>query len=230
MYKDIEELYKKKSSYNIIKKSTFLTYTLFVFISLIFNFFNLNILTILVFLTMIFILKSKIERILGVKLCFSLYKNREDLLPLAKIISESEKKLFKEYFISKKLYNEKSLLFIIEHYRNMAKNIITGGNLLAILSIAIPSVLAFYTQDGFDFNGMINSLPYIISFIILIIILYIFYSQFIEIKKFLKGEDGMNERLEEIFSELYIECINLNNLSNKKHSNKQIERKKRMLK
>ena len=37
-------------------------------------------------------------------------------------------------------------------------------------------------------------------------------------KKFLKGEDGMIERLEEIFSEIYIECINTNNPDKKSKS------------
>ena len=35
----------------------------------------------------------------------------------------------------------------------------------------------------------------------------------------------MIERLEEIFSELYVECINTNNVEKKKESKKQIKRK-----
>ena len=100
----------------------------------------------------------------------------------------------------------------------MIKTKIVGGNLLAILAIAIPAILSFYTKDGFDFNGLTIALPYLISFSIIIIMLYFSYSQFIEAKKFLKGEDGMIERLEEIFSELYIECINLNNTDKKKET------------
>jgi len=107
----------------------------------------------------------------------------------------------------------------------MIKTKIVGGNLLAILSIAIPAILSFYTKDGFDFNGLANSLPYLISFSIMIILLYFSFSQFIEAKKFLKGEDGMIERLEEIFSELYVECINTNNADKKKEAKKQIKRK-----
>ena len=93
----------------------------------------------------------------------------------------------------------------------MIKTKIVGGNLLAILSIAIPIILSFYTKDGFDFNGLTKALPYLISFSIMIILLYFFCNQFIEVKKFLKGEDGMIERLEEIFSELYVECVNTPN-------------------
>ena len=123
------------------------------------------------------------------------------------------------------MYNEKTLLCIIDHYRNMIKTKIVGGNLLAILSIAIPAILSFYTKDGFDFNGLAIALPYLISFSIVIITLYFSYSEFVEAKKFLKGEDGMIERLEEIFSELYIECINTNIVEKKKKSKKQVKKK-----
>lgn len=129
------------------------------------------------------------------------------------IIKNTENKLFKDYSIKNNLYNEKSLLCIIEHYRNLIKTRVVGGNLLAILSIIVPVLLAFYTKDGFDFNGLASALPYIIFFVI--ILLYFSYSQLIEMKKFLKGEDGMIERLEEIFSDIYIECINANNADKK---------------
>ena len=128
------------------------------------------------------------------------------------------KKIFKDYSIKNNIYNEKSFLCIIDHYRNLLKTKIGGGNLLAILSIAIPAILSFYTKDGFDFNGLIIALPYLISFSIVIIMLYFSYSQFIEVKKFLTGEDGMIERLEEIFSEIYVECINSNNTDKKKET------------
>lgn len=107
----------------------------------------------------------------------------------------------------------------------MIKTKIVGGNLLAILSIAIPAILSLYTKDGFDFNGLAIALPYLISFSIVIIMLYFSYSQFIEAKKFLKGEDGMIERLEEIFSELYIECITTNIIDKKKEFKKQVKKK-----
>ena len=63
--------------------------------------------------------------------------------------------------------------------------------------------------------------------------IYFSYNQFIEAKKLLKGEDGMNERLEEIFSELYIEYVNelkgkkLEKTKNKKLVNKKTKSTKR---
>ena len=225
MYKDIEEIYKGKSPYNIIKKRTSWIYVVFILISLIFNFLNKIVPMILVFIAMLLIMKYISEKVLKTKLHFSIDKKKDNELSLSLIIRNAEKELFKDYSIKNNLYNEKSLLCIIDHYRNMIKTKIVGGNLLAILSIVIPVVLSFYTKDGFDFNGLANALPYLISFNVMIIMLYFSYSQFIEAKKFLKGEDGMIERLEEIVSELYVECIDTNNADKKKESKKQIKRK-----
>lgn len=225
MYKDIEEIYKKKSPYNIIKKWTFWIYVVFIFISLVFNFLNKIVPMILVFIAMLLIMKYISEKVLNTKLHLSIGKKKDNEVALLLIIRNAEKELFKDYSINNNLYNEKSLLCIIDHYRNMIKTKIVGGNLLAILSIAIPAVLSFYNRDGFDFNGLANALPYLISFGIMIILLYFSYSQFIEAKKFLKGEDGMIERLEELFSELYIECINTNITDKKKESKKKVKRK-----
>ena len=225
MYKNIEEIYKKKSPYNIIKKRTFWIYVVFILISLVFNFLNKLVPMILVLIAMLLIMKIVSEKVLNTKLHFNIGKRNENEITLPLIIRNAEKELFKDYSIKNNLYNEKSLLCIIDHYRNMIKNKIVGGNLLAILSIAIPAVLSFYTKDGFDFNGLANALPYLISFGIMIILLYFSYSQFIEAKKFLKGEDGMIERLEEIFSELYVEYINTNITDKKKESKKQVKKK-----
>lgn len=225
MYKDIEEIYKKKSPYNIIKKRTFWIYVVFILISLIFGFLNKVVPMILVFIAMLLIMKVVSEKLLITKLHLSIGKKQDNGVTLPFIIRNAEKELFKNYSIKNNMYNEKTLLCIIDHYRNMIKTKIVGGNLLAILSIAIPAILSFYTKDVFDFNGLAIALPYLISFSIVIIMLYFTYSQFIEAKKFLKGEDGMIERLEEIFSELYTECINTNIVDKKKKSKKQVKKK-----
>lgn len=225
MYRNIEEIYKKKSPYNIIMKKTFSIYVLFILISLIFNFFNKIIPMILVFITMLVIMKVVSEKVLSTKLYLSIGKKKENEISLPIIIRNTEQELFKKYSIENNLYNEKSLLCIIDHYRNMIKTKIVGGNLLAILSIVIPAVSSFYTKDGFDFNELANALPYLISFSIMIVLLYFSYNQFIEVKKFLKGEDGMVERLEEIFSELYVKCVSESNLIKKKEI-KKINKKK----
>lgn len=222
MYEDLEKFYKKKSPYNIIKRRTFFIYFIFVVISLIFYFFNKVVPMLLVFVVMLIIIKNEIAKELKVKLNFKIVKKNDNDIPLPLIIKRKENQLFKDYLIDNNLYDEKTLLCIIEHYRNMIKTKVVGGNLLAILSIVLPIILTF-VKDGFDFNGLVSALPYIIIFSIVIIILYFLYNQIIEIKKLIKGEDGMAERLEEILSEIYVEYINTNNVNKKKILKKHIK-------
>ena len=169
MYKDIEEIYKKKSPYNIIKKRPFWIYVVFILISLIFNFLNKIVPMILVFIAMLLIMKIVSEIVLNTKLHLSIGKKQDNGVTLPFIIRNAEKELFKNYSIKNNMYNEKTLLCIIDHYRNMIKTKIVWGNLLAILSIAIPAILSFYTKDGFDFNGLAIALPYLISYRIVIV-------------------------------------------------------------
>lgn len=223
MYKEIEELYKKKSPYNVIKKRLFLIYSIFIVVSLIFNIFNKIIPTIIVMLLMVLCMKKACERVLNTKLYIRLSRvdNRNSLNV---IIKKSEHKMFDNYCKKNRLFNEKSLMCIVEHYRSLIKAKIVGGNLLAIISIIIPILLSFYTKDGFDFNGLANACPYLIIFTFIIIVLYFSFSQLIEMKKFIKGEDGMIDRIEEIFSELYIDCINENEFSLKTKSGNKVKK------
>jgi len=225
MYKDIEKIYKKKSPYNIIMKKTFLIYVLFILTSLIFNFFNKVIPMILVFVAMLLVLKKVSEKVLNTKLHFSFEKNKANEETLSVIIKNVDKNLFKMYSVENNFYNEKSLICIINHYRNLIKPKIVGGNLLAILSIIIPTILSFLTKDGFDFNSLTNTIAYLVTFTIMIIILYFLYNQFISMKNLLKGEDGMIERLEEIFSELYVECVSESSIANKEKVKKTNKKK-----
>lgn len=219
MYKDIEKLYKKGSPYNIIMIKTFRIYVILILFSLIFNFLDKTILMILIFIALCVILKTVSEKVLNTKLYFKIVKKKENEEILPTIIRNKEKEIFKKYSMDNNLYNEKTLLCIVEHYRNKTKTKMVGGNLLAIFSIAIPILLSFYTKDGFDFNGLSNALTYLICFCIMILIIYFLYNQFTETKKLLKGEYEMPERLEEIFSELYAEYVYTNN-SIKKHRQK----------
>lgn len=223
MYKDIEDFYKKKSPYDIISKRILLIYIVFVVASLYLNYINKEIEVILIFILMLIVMKKTCEGVLHRKLYYKFHQTKDNEKPLPDIIRDEEKKLFKEYSIKKNMYNEKGLLCIINHYRNLTKTKVSGGNLLTILSIAIPTIISFYTKDGFDFNGLSYAFPYLTIFGIVIIILYISYNKFIESNNFLKGKNRMIERLEEIFSELYVEYVNETTLAEKS----KLQRRKR---
>lgn len=208
MYKKIEEVYKKKSPYNIIMKKLYFIYFIFIVLSLIFNIIKYELIMILIFILMVVIILIVCEKTLNKKLYISFYKKTRDDISLSLIIKHEEYEIFKRYSLENHLYNEKALLCIVDHYRNLYKSKYVSGNLLTILSIAIPSLLSFYTKTGFDFNGLTNALPYLICFTIIIVLLYIICHQLFKMKELYKGDVGMIDRLEEIFSELYIECVN----------------------
>ena len=79
MYKKIEELYKKHSPYNLVRKDMFIIYSVGVVISLVFNFYNNYILMIITMLIMLFLIIKRCEKILKTKLYISLNtKNKNE--------------------------------------------------------------------------------------------------------------------------------------------------------
>lgn len=208
MYKKIEELYKKHSPYNLVRKDMFIIYLIGIILSLVFNFYDNYILMIITMLIMVFLIIKRCEKILKTKLHINLNSKNKNEKKLKDIINEKEKELFKKYAQKENLYSEKSIICILEHYRKLFKNKITSSEILTILSIILPISLSFIKDGKFDIKGLVTAIPYLICFAIVIFICYFAFRNFIEMKEMFKGEDGMVERLEEIFSELYIECVN----------------------
>ena len=186
----------------------YIIYSIGIVISLVFNFYNNYILMIITMLIMLLLIIKRCEKILKIKLhiCLNIKNKNEKILK--DIIDDNEKELFRKYVQKEKLYNEKMILCILDHYRTLFKNKITGSEILTILSIILPIPLSFIKDGNFDIKGLVTEIPYLICLAIVIFTCYYAFRNFIEIKKMFKGEDGMVERLEEIFSELYIECVN----------------------
>lgn len=214
MYKDIEEIYKKKSPYNRIKIRMFWVYLLAIPFLLTFNYYKSYFMMIITIVIVILVMKKISEKVLNEKLYFSFNNQDKGKVPLNKIVEAKEKILFVNYLKIKSLYNKETIKCLLNHYRCYIKPKIVGGNFLSILSIIISILLAFISKDGFDFNSFSTSLPYLLSIIFLFWIVYYPVSKITKIKKFFNGEDGMIERLENIFSELYIEYEKRNNENN----------------
>ena len=227
MYKEIENFYKKRSPFNVIKRKTFILYIIVVFLLWIFNINNFWLLMIITVLAMVFFMKRICEKELKTKLHISIGKKIKNEKCLQEIIDDREREIFKEYLNKNKLYDKEIILLIIEHYRNQMKMKLIGSNLLSVISIVVSIALTFVSKDGFNFNNFVNALPYLISLFIMTIIIYFSIKSIGEIKLFVKGEDGIFERIEAIFSEIYIEYINeLNNKNDKiiKNSKKQTQK------
>ena len=217
MYKKIEELYKKESPYNKIKLKMFVTYLLIVLLLLIFKLLNLEILMyFLVFLT-IFIMREICQRELKTKLYISFSKNDVKGQSLDEIIAIKEKQMFTKYLKKNKLFNSCALKCIVDHYRNLVKPQARNDNFWSIVAIIVSVLLAFVSKDGFNFESFEMTFPYLICVTLCIFIVLFFIRRFSELRKLIRGEDGIYERLEALFSELLIICeLELLEKSNKK--------------
>lgn len=224
MYKKIDDFYKKNSPY---KKIKIWTYILSFFVTLLLLAFstikNYFIPLLIIFILAIFIMKKIYEKILNEKLYFNFSNKNNSGVPLDNLINEKEKNMVVGYLKENNLYNKDAIKCILEHYRCFIKTKAVNSNFLAILSIIITVILAFVTKEGFDINSFSVSIPYILSLILIFILIYYPISKVISLKKVFTGEDGLEERLESIFSELYVYFNEKNNIKKSKNGTKKIK-------
>lgn len=205
MFNKIEELYKKQSPYNRITKKMFWTYIIIMLLLWVLNNGKAYISMIITLIVAFFIIKRICEKELNTKLYLKFNKKDNSGLTLSEIVNIREKSMFQKFLKENKWYNKEKIECILNHYRTYIKPKIVGDNFWSIIAIVVSVVLAFVTKEGFNINSFEKSLPYLISFILMTIMIYYPIKKFVEVKKILKGEEGIYERLEIIFSELYIE-------------------------
>lgn len=205
MFKKIEYLYKKKSPYNRIKIKLFCAYLITIFLLWCLNIYNIYWMMLLILIISFFAVKHICEKELNTKLYIIIGKKDNSGKPLNELIHSEEKKLFKNFLKKENIYNKEVIECIINHYRVYIRQNIIGDNFWAIIAIIISIALAFVTKDGFDIESFEQALPYLFALVFVTIIIYYPIKEFPEIKNFFKGEDGIYENLEIIFSELYIE-------------------------
>lgn len=205
MYKKLEEYYKKNSPYNKIKIKTYFIYVVVTFLLLVCNYYENIVFMIIILILLFFTYKGICEKVLGTKLYFKYNKRAKNGLSLDEIISNKEKSIVIKYLKENNLYNKDSINCILNHYRCNKSVKIIGGNFLGILTLIISVALAFVTKDGFAFNNFVSAIPYFISLFVLVWMIYFSFNKVVELRKIFKGEEDIFERLEVIFSELYVE-------------------------
>lgn len=205
MFNKIEDLYKKQSPYNRITKRIFITYVIVMLLLWILNINNVYSMMFITLVVSFFAIKRICEKELNTKLYIKLNKKEDGGLLLSEIINIKEKSMFVKILKENQWYNKNTLECILNHYRAYIKPKIVGDNFWAIITTVVSITLAFVTKEGFNINSFEKSLPYLISIVLTVAMIYFSIKKFVEVKKILKGEDGIYERLEIIFSELYIE-------------------------
>ena len=226
MFREIEELYKKESSYNKITRKSFKVYILIVVIMWILGIFNIPLIIIPLAVFMLLEMKRISEKELKQKFHFD-FKRKNKGNTIKDEINRQEIKLIKDYLVSKNMFNQMTINNLINHYRslNVPKN--QGSSFIAIISCIISLIIPFISNDGFDINSLSKAIPYFLSLIFVCGMVYLSYKQLFILSRSLKGEKGMYERLEEILSEILVEaiCNESNNDNERLKSAKRIKRR-----
>jgi len=204
MYNKIEDLYKKKSAYNRITRKFFIVYFISFFSIWLFGLFKHTYISIILVLVLLYFMKRISENELKKKF-YILKKSSSKGNTLQDEINNQEIRIMKKYLIANNLYNEKNVINIINHYRNLIMPKNRGNNFWTIVSLIITLIIPFVNKDGFNIELLNSVLPYFLSLIIVCVIICLSYKEIFTLTKSLKGELRIYERLEEIFSEILIE-------------------------
>ncbi len=205
MYSKIEELYKKESAYNRITRKFFVVYAVSFFSVWIFGLLKHTYISIALVLILIYSMKVISEHELKKKFYISIQSDKTKDNTLQAEINKQEISIIKNHLILNKIYNEKNITNIINHYRNLVVPKSKSNNFWNIITLIITVIIPFINKDGINIEMMSSIFPYFISLIIVCGIIYWSYKQIFTLTKSLKGELRMYERLEEIFSELLVE-------------------------
>ena len=205
MYNKIENIYINGARTRINKKLIKL-YICTVVLLLIANALNNDLIIIQSILLDSFFMMRICEKELNTKLYIN-FSKKDSNNGLEEIIYEKEKETLKKYLIKNEMYNEKSLSCLIEHYRNLITPEVIGNNMMTITTTIITIAIPFLTEENINIDIIVKNLPYVLSVILIPIMIYYFYRKIFELKSILTGNDKIYERLEELFSNLYIDFV-----------------------
>ena len=198
VFKKIEKLYKTKSPYNIIRRKIIYFGSPILLAVIIINFTHAYWISILLAFLFNFII------VLICCIDLGAYKEKNKNKKISEIIIEDEKTMFVNFLKENQIYNKETLNCIIQHYSMRMQRKVFGNNCLAVLAIVISILVPFIT-NGFDKGVFLNAIPIVVLCIVVTVVLYTMVRDIREIRLILKGEDFMNENLEYIFSEIYMD-------------------------
>lgn len=224
MFREIEGLYKKESSYNNITRKSYKVYISIIIIMWIFGMLDVPVIMIPLSFFMLWAMKRISEKELKQKFKFDFNKKNKGNR-IKDEINKQEVKLIRDYLSSKDMLNQAIVNNLISHYRNLNIPKTQGSNFIAIVSCIISLIIPFISKDGFDVESLSKVIPYFVSLIIVCGMVYLSYKQLFTLTKSIKGEKGMHERLEEILSDILVETISKEeNYNGKMKVDKKIKR------
>lgn len=211
MFKEIEKIYKEKSGINIITRIVIIIYWIIIGFVWFFGIKKSAWISLLIIIVMMLLMLILVKHWLKIKTEFNKRKIKCKIDSLKDSLREQEYELIKEYLIKNKIMNIENIKNIISHYRNLTKPKIKKTELISILSLIITILFSVIDDNGFKVDIINNVLPHVLIFLVI----YKLYQAVCYLINALNGEDGMYERLEEIFSEILVEIITDENKKNK---------------
>lgn len=207
MFSSIEKFYRKNNRYNkFIKLIVVFDTILFILYSI----FTFNKIPFLIFLILGFILSFLVLFLIIYIVCRKEVKEEKKNNKQLRVIQAARKKiiineksLLKDFLIDNNWYDLQTIEMIISHYRMLIPPNPRMNSFLPILSIIISFLVA--VVNGNKINEAF--LSFLMTAIVIYIIIYFTYRQFIYIIRNLKGEESIYESLEEIFCEIYAELV-----------------------
>lgn len=221
MFSEIEKIYKKESPYNKIVKTSIIVSVLSLMALWIFGLFKRPYFTLIFVFGQLYVIIKISEKEFNKKFTFKSIIKHDGQSELLQEIEEKEIKIMKNYLNENGINNNICITNIIDHYRILESSKENHISLLELISLIVTILIPFINSNGFDIELLKKVLPYFITLIIMIAILYIFFEEIIILKKSLKGELYIYERLEEIF------CIILCDNNKDKKPNKTKKNRRR---
>lgn len=222
MFSKIEKVYKKESPYNKIIKTFIIVYVLSFMALWFFGLFKRPYFTLIFVFVQLHVIKIISEKEFNKKFTLKSIIKHDGQSELLHEIEEKEIKIMKKYLNENNINNNICITNIIDHYRILKSSKENHISLLELISLIVTILIPFINNNGFDIELLKKIAPYFITLIIMIAILYIFFEEIIILKKSLKGELYIYERLEEIF------CIILCDNNKNKKINKTQKKNRRM--
>lgn len=221
MFSKIEKVYKKESPYNKIIKTFIIVYVLSFMALWFFGLFKRPYFTLIFVFVQLHVIKIISEKEFNKKFTLKSIIKHDGQSELLHEIEEKEIKIMKKYLNENNINNNICITNIIDHYRILKSSKENHISLLELISLIVTILIPFINNNGFDIELLKKIAPYFITLIIMIAILYNFFEEIVILKKSLKGELYIYERLEEIF------CIILCDNNKDKKPNKTKKNRRR---
>lgn len=204
MYNYIEDKYKKKSFLNKFVREYFAFYILSFLLIIIFNFLKIDYYFYLWIIIALLIFYYKILVVVKAKTFLEKINVLNNISKFKEISKKEEKKLIVSILEDIKVKTRNDIKLIIEHYRSLNFEKGHSNNFWTIVAIIFAVLTPFVNSKGINLDSLAVALPTFLSVFFIIFISNVMYNSVISFARIISGKEQLYIRLEEMFTEIYI--------------------------